>query len=165
MYTGFPLSNGLSVYRYDATGALSYIATVPNSGNLICWLACNAAGTVLYSSETGTGTVSAYDISHAFAPVLLQHFSLTGSGNKPSNLAFDPTGPFLYVLSGLKLHVVNLDNSGLMGETVTPITLPAPTKSLSVSPLSGVASPRVQLCSCRERTSATTKSASLASTL
>lgn len=126
LYAGLPLSNGLAVYSYNTAGILSPVTTVPNTGTLICWVTVNAAGTVLYSAETGSGTVSAYDLTDARAPVLVQHFQLVGTGNKPSNLAIDPTQQFLYVLSGLKLHVLNLDASGLMSETATPVTLPVP---------------------------------------
>ena len=126
LYAGLPLSNELAVYSYNTAGILSAVTTVPNTGTLICWLAINAAGSVLYTAETASGTVSAYDLSDPLAPILVQNFHLTGTGNRPSNLAVDPTQQFLYVLSGLKLHVLNLDANGLMSETATPVTLPVP---------------------------------------
>src|SRR5580700_3627336 len=63
LYVGFVTANKLGVYRYGNDGSLTFIRTVPNSGTAICWLRTNRAGTKLYSTDTGTNSVSVYDLS------------------------------------------------------------------------------------------------------
>jgi 6-phosphogluconolactonase (cycloisomerase 2 family) len=125
LYTGLPVTNEIGVYKFDSSGMLKFRRTVPNAaGSLVCWLVTNAAGSRLYTSETATGTISAFDITNATNPVLLQTLTLSGVNQHPHNIALDPSEKFLYALAGINLHVMNCASDGTLTETVGPITLP-----------------------------------------
>ncbi len=49
VYVGMVTRNQLGVYRYEADGVLTFVSAVPNSGQDICWLRTNKAGTRLYA--------------------------------------------------------------------------------------------------------------------
>ncbi|HEX3818454.1 MAG TPA: hypothetical protein VHW03_09210 [Chthoniobacterales bacterium] len=58
-YFGFPGANLLGVYGYNGAANLAFRHIVTNNGILPCWVALNAAGTVLFSSETAAPPVLA----------------------------------------------------------------------------------------------------------
>jgi 6-phosphogluconolactonase (cycloisomerase 2 family) len=126
VYVGMPVGHFVGVYTYTLDGALTYIGSAPNNGNLVCWLVTNAAGTLLFTSETGTGTVTSYSLAKRTKPVMHQQLTLSGATPAPSNIALDPSEKFLYVLSGQSLHVLNVDAAGTMTETASPVVLPVP---------------------------------------
>jgi hypothetical protein len=137
LYVGFVTINRLGVYQYDGQGNLSFVASVPNSGAAICWLAINRAGTRLYSSNTGDNSVSVYDLANPFAPVEIQKVTLKGPGN-PLQLTLDREERFLHVVSqravpsvpvgeGNVLHVLRVNADGTLAEVAaSPTTLSAP---------------------------------------
>ena len=127
LYAGIVNKNVLAVYTYDASGALTFVRTVANSGMDICWLRTNAAATQLYTSESVTKSVSVYDISRATNPRLLQYFPLPAPNGYVYTIALDPTEKFLYVIAGTQLHVLNVDANGLVSETIAPLDLPGVT--------------------------------------
>ena len=127
LYAGLPITNQVAVYRFDALGNLTFVRTVASpNGAAICWLVTNAAGTLLFTAETESGTITDYDITDHENPVLLQQLTLSGTGDdmKPHNIALDPTETFLYAVAGIKLHVLDIAIDGTMSETRSPITLP-----------------------------------------
>lgn len=125
LYVGLPTVNQLAVYTYDSAGNLTFVETVPNSGDAICWMVVNKAGTRLYTAESESKSVSVYDLTVATAPVMIQHLILSGSGG-PTNVALDPTEKFLYVIAAANLHVLNVAADGSLTETLNPLALPVP---------------------------------------
>ncbi len=122
VYVGLVTRNQLGVYSYDDHGALSFVAAVPNSGQDICWLRTNKAGTRLYAvnnlprEDAGdmTSTITVFDISgeHAESPVEIARTAIPlplGSfvnnrvAEQPASTAFqltlDEDEAFLYVLN------------------------------------------------------------------
>lgn len=137
-YVGLPAQSQIGVYSYNSSGAMTFLHTVNNTGTAICWLAQNAAGTRLYTSETASGTISVYDTTITKNPVLLQHLSVSGTGALPAHMRVDPTGKFLYVLDRLGvLHVFDIAADGTVAENHTPFNLglPSGTVPLGVSVL------------------------------
>ena len=134
LYVGLPDVNQVGVYEFGVvTGTLSFERTVLNAGTSVCWSKVNAAGTRLYTSETTSNSLSVYDLTDVINPVQLQHFSFRNEGNfGPTNLAIDPTGAFLYVLSGTRLHVLNILADGSVSETLPPVKLPVKTGTIPV---------------------------------
>jgi len=135
IYVGLPAVNEMGVYTYDTSGALALAKVLVNQGSLLCWLTTDAAGNFLYTVESGTRTLTVYDISGAnfLKPVQVQHLALKAGVDEPTNLKLDPTGQFLYVLGlqpngqtiGNFLHVLNVNSSdGTLTETLNPIKLP-----------------------------------------
>ncbi len=135
IYAGLPTLNQVGVYSYDkTTSSLTFIRAVANPGKGVGWLAADSTGTYLYTAEPGTGTVTVYSLTHYQTPTEVQHYSLEKSskGETPSaaNLAFDPTGAFLYCLDSANsvLHVLTVDSStGELTEPNAPTVLDVPT--------------------------------------
>jgi 6-phosphogluconolactonase (cycloisomerase 2 family) len=139
LYAALPADNQIAVYTYSlVTGILTYQTSVATAGSLPCWLAINSAGTRLYSGETASNAITAYDLTNALLPVQLQHLTLTSttSGSGVTNMQFDPTGKFLYAISNSatssSLHVMNVASDGTMTETLAPLTLPVPSGNFPI---------------------------------
>jgi 6-phosphogluconolactonase (cycloisomerase 2 family) len=157
LYVAFVTRNQLGVYSYDSTGALTFERTVANSGKAICWLVADHAAHFLYSVNSGSGTISTYDISNATQPAEVHTLTLKQamSGppfmdamgmmetvtSQPFQLAFDADESHLYVISqrattnttdltGNYLHTLQVMADGSLTEPADPIDL----RDLSVSP-------------------------------
>ena len=135
VYVGMPDVNQMAVYTYSTAGVLSFAKDIVNPGSLICWLTTDPAGTHLYTVESGTRTLTVYDISGAnfLKPLQTQHLTLKGTTDEPTNLKLDPTGKFLYVLGlqpngqqiGNFMHVLNVSaTDGTLTETLNPLKIP-----------------------------------------
>lgn len=135
IYVGLPAVNQMAVYTYNTAGDLALGKVIVNQGSLICWLTTDPAGNFLYTVETGTRTLTVYDISGSnfLKPVQVQHITLKAGTDTPANLKLDPTGQFLYVLGlqpngqtpGNFLHVLNVSSvDGTLNETLNPIKIP-----------------------------------------
>jgi len=137
LYVGFFTINRLGVYSFNpVTGELTFLKTVPNSGQLVCWLTTNRAGTRLYTSNPGDNSISVYDIAKdPTTPVEIQNVKLNGSGGD-ANLTLDPTESFLQVVSqgaspniaeGNGLHVLKVNpQDGTVSEvSSSPLSLPS----------------------------------------
>jgi 6-phosphogluconolactonase (cycloisomerase 2 family) len=126
----------LGVYTFDALGNLQFVRAVPNSGQAICWVRTNAAGTYLYTVNTMDSSISVYDNSNPLTPVEIQHFKLKGVGN-PFQPTIDSRGHYLYVLTqraataiplgqGNTLHTLKIQPNGMLTEDQSPVQLPVP---------------------------------------
>jgi 6-phosphogluconolactonase (cycloisomerase 2 family) len=136
LYVGFVTDSKLGVYEYDLDGGLRFVRAVPNSGQAICWLRSNRAGTRLYTSDTGTNSISVYDLTDAENPVQIQELNLSGQGNVLQfSLSTDEKS--LYALSsrgdasvpegkGNELHVLTIQQNGEVAESTTPVVFDEP---------------------------------------
>ena len=136
LYVGFVTANKLGVYRYGHDGSLTFIRTVPNSGTAICWLRTNRAGTRLYSTDTGTNSVSVYDLSDPENPRQIQNLVLSGPGNV-LQFSLSSDEKYLYALSsrgstsipegqGNLLHILTINDDGMVAENVSPVVFNEP---------------------------------------
>jgi hypothetical protein len=136
LYVGFVTDNKLGVYQYGNDGSLTFLRTVPNSGTAICWLRTNRAGTRLYSTDTGTNSVSVYDLSDPENPVQIQNLVLSGPGNV-LQFSLSSDEKYLYALSsrgstsipegqGNMLHILTINNEGTVDENVSPVVFNEP---------------------------------------
>lgn len=134
IYAGLPSLNEVGVYSYNATtSSVAFVRAVANPGKKVGWLITNSAGSFLYTAEPGSGSVTVYGLTHYQTPTQVQHYSLIKSskGETPSaaNLAFDPTGQFLYCLDSANsvLHVLTVDaTTGEVSEPNMPTVLDVP---------------------------------------
>jgi hypothetical protein len=150
VYTGYVVNNQLGVYTYDTTGRLSFAGAAANSGLAICWLEVGGDGRFLYTSNSGTDSISVYSLADPLHPVEVQNLTLGGPKSLipqpapalydtlPFQLGLDPTGTFLFVLNHEgaggtapadrnALHVLSVDPlTGLLSETVAPALVPVP---------------------------------------
>ena len=121
LYVGFVTRNELGVYHFTPEGEMHFKGAVANSGQDICWVLPNKAGTRLYTinnlprTELGqkASTVTTYDISgaHAEDPVEIgvlelplpgESFKNNRNFDQPGSTAFqcnlDPEETTLYVI-------------------------------------------------------------------
>lgn len=134
IYAGLPSLSEVGVFGYNASNSgVSYVKAVSNPGKNVGWLAIDSSGDYLYTAESGSGTVTVYSLAHYLTPTVVQHYSLVKSskGETPSaaNLAFDPTGQFLYCLDSANsvLHVLTVDaTTGEVSEPNAPTVLDVP---------------------------------------
>ena len=121
LYVGFVTRNELGVYRFNGEGDLTFVGSVQNSGQDICWVLPNKRGNRLYTvnnlprtdKDDKAATVTTYDISgeRAVKPVELSRLQLPHPGewfinnrmfSQPGSTAFqcalDPENTFLYVI-------------------------------------------------------------------
>ncbi len=145
LYVGFVTANKLGVYRFSENGHLTFIRTVPNSGTAICWLRTDRAGLRLYSSDTGTNSISVYNLSDPESPVEIQNLVLNGIGNVLQfSLSDDERN--LYAITqrgsasiaegeGNTLHILAVEGDGTVSETKSPLVFhfPAGTRPQGVA--------------------------------
>ena len=126
LYVGFVTENRLGVYEYNSYGHLKFLRSVPNSGKAICWLRVNRAGTRLYSSDTGTNSISVYDLGLPEEPREIETVALSGLGNV-LQFSLSSDNKYLYALSsrgsaeipdgeGNILHVLAVASDGSVTE-------------------------------------------------
>jgi 6-phosphogluconolactonase (cycloisomerase 2 family) len=141
LYVGFVTINQVGVYQYNEHGKLNFLRSVPDSGNGVCWLLVNHAGTRLYASNTGDPSVSVFDVSNdPTTPVEIQKVNLNVvPGSSPGGFQFglDSSGKFLHVVSqqdsatstsaANALHVFSVGQDGTLTEVPSsPTLLPVP---------------------------------------
>ena len=122
LYVGLVTRNELGVYRYDDDGKLTFVNSVPNSGQDICWLKTNRAGTRLYAvnnlpreeKRDRGSSITVFDIAGGNAerpieigrtvlPLPLGTFINNRNSEQPNSTAFqfdiDASETFLYVVN------------------------------------------------------------------
>lgn len=136
VYVGMPAVNQMGVYTYSTAGDLALGKVIVNQGSLICWLTTDPGGNHLYTIETGTRTITVYNISggvNYLKPLQVQHITLKGTTDEPTETHLDPTGQFLYVLGlqpngqtpGNFLHVLSVSSvDGTLTEVGNPLKIP-----------------------------------------
>jgi 6-phosphogluconolactonase (cycloisomerase 2 family) len=127
LYAGFPTISKVGVYRYDqATGELTFIRAVPNSGQTVCWLITDRSGKYLYTANSLDNSVSVYNIADdPTTPREIQHLVLKGQG-AVTEIALNSNESFLEVigrrnsadiLEGDGVHVLKVNqNDGTLTE-------------------------------------------------
>lgn len=154
LYVAFVARKQLGVYNYDpASGALTFVTAVSNSGTEICWIRTTADGRRIYTVNNIDNSVSMYDASNPRAPAERQHLVLKDPGpmflndrgpmsfmqvtSTPYQPALDPEERFLYVVNqrsdyfsadqkGNKLHILRIAGDGSLSEPGASVDLPVP---------------------------------------
>ena len=127
LYVGYVTANKLGVYKYSPSGALTFLRTVPNAGQGICWVRSNASGSRLYTTDTTTNQMSVYDSSDPEYPVEIQTLTLNGAGNAfQESLSQD--GRHIYAISQHSnlLHSLVIERDGTVAEDAAPTSLAVP---------------------------------------
>ncbi len=104
-YAGFVFEGRVGVYTYDREGKFQFVRS-SEAGLGICWLATNAAGNRVYTSNTLLNSISVLDTSDPLKPVKLQDFVLAGPPAGSEQMALDRRGEFLYVISQKALDIM-----------------------------------------------------------
>jgi hypothetical protein len=106
VYMPLPTAPALAVYKYDQTGKLTFVNSVPTAGAFLpCWIAITKDGRWLYTTSAATNNVTVFDITNPEKPVQIQSIGFMDPGNA-WNLSLDPTDKFLVVNSPRAAPVV-----------------------------------------------------------
>ena len=101
---GAPDASSVSSYDFTDVGQLVTVAAaVPNTETAACWLVVTNSGRYLYVTNTGSSTISGYEIEPEGHIALLDADGATaptGAGSAPIDLAFSVNDQYLYALSG-----------------------------------------------------------------
>jgi 6-phosphogluconolactonase (cycloisomerase 2 family) len=101
---GAPGASTVSSYNVNGAGILSVItASTPTMQSAACWIALDKLGRHAYTTNTGSSTISGFEVSFAGALTLLNDDGITastGAGSSPIDMALTNDGRFLYALSG-----------------------------------------------------------------
>lgn len=97
-------ASSLSSFRVARDGKLATIeSSVPTHQTAACWVAVSPDGRFAYTTNTGSGTISAFRVWGAGHLELVPSSGVAGTvnpGGAPIDLAFSEQGEFLHVLSG-----------------------------------------------------------------
>jgi len=94
---------GSAVSSYDVSnGQFSVIsASVPTGQTAACWIAVSKNGKFAYSTNAGSGSVSAYRVGSDGSLSLIDGAAgITGDGTSPTDATVSNDGQYLYVLNG-----------------------------------------------------------------
>jgi 6-phosphogluconolactonase len=100
-FGGAALASAVSSYEVSA-GQLNVIsASVPTGQTAACWIAVSKNGKFAYSTNAGSGSVSAYRVETDGSLSLIDGAAgITGEGTSPIDASISNNGQFLYVLNG-----------------------------------------------------------------
>lgn len=132
-FGGAPDASAASSYRLGKGGAatLSIVsATVPTTETAACWAAATPNGRWVYVTNTGSSTVTGYEVSPDGRLSILNgdgRTAYTGAGSSPLDEAITQEGRFLYVLTRGTNNVVGfaIQNDGSLESLGAGTSLPA----------------------------------------
>ncbi len=102
-FGGTPSASAASSYSAGDDGVLSVISgSVPNSQTASCWVVITNNGHLAFVSNTGSGTISSYDLASNDGTLSLINSVAgdTGANSAPIDMALNVSSHFLYVLAG-----------------------------------------------------------------
>ena len=135
VYLTYPLAPALAVYRYDDTGKMTFVNSVPTAGAFLpCWIQITKDGRFLYTTSAFTNNVLAFDISNPTEPKQIQDLPFAEPGNA-WNITLSPDDKFLFAITPRAVGAVPLGmgNIGHVMEigpdgTLTELNPGSPTK-------------------------------------
>ena len=102
-FGGAANASAVSSYELQKDGSLALVSgSVPTNQSAACWVLVTKGGRFAYTTNTGSGSISGYQIAHDGGPTLLTPSGRTGdtgSGSSPIDLASSDDGRFLYSLN------------------------------------------------------------------
>ena len=103
-------ASSMTSYSVADNGQLSTVAgPVANTESASCWVAIAKNGRYVYTTNTGSGSISGYRIGHDGDLTLLDADGVTAAtGAGPIDFDFSGDGRFLYTLSGGS-HSITID--------------------------------------------------------
>jgi 6-phosphogluconolactonase (cycloisomerase 2 family) len=137
LYVGLPGVSQIGVYRLGLFDT-SFVRSIADTGRAPCWVRAARDGRHLYSDNTGSHSISVYDLSDPSNPVETQEVVLNASG-ATFDFALSPDQRFMYVVDPgraatttlpaipSQVHVlsVNQTNGQLTETAASPVALPA----------------------------------------
>jgi 6-phosphogluconolactonase (cycloisomerase 2 family) len=102
-FGGTPNGSAASSYSAGDNGVLSVVSgSVANSQTASCWVVTTNNGKLAFVSNTGSGTISSYQIGAGDGTLTLLNGVAgdTGANSAPIDMALNVSSHFLYVLAG-----------------------------------------------------------------
>jgi 6-phosphogluconolactonase (cycloisomerase 2 family) len=109
-FGGAPNQSAASSYSAGDDGVLSVVSgSVANSQTASCWVVITNNGHTAFVSNTGSGTISSYDLTSNDGTLTLINSVAgdTGANSAPIDIALNVSSHFLYVLAGGLQSVVS----------------------------------------------------------
>lgn len=100
-FGGAPGASAVSSYFVSGYGSLPITGSAQDGQSAACWIAVSKAGNYAWTTNTGSGNVSAYNIAPNGRLSLLAGTGIVanlGAGTKPTDMAMDARKRYLYVL-------------------------------------------------------------------
>src|SRR5262249_14685855 len=116
-FGGATNQSAASSYIGRNDGTLQMISgSVPNSQTASCWVVIPNNGKTAFVSNTGSGTISSYNISPTDGSLALLNAAAanTGAGSAPIDMTLSVNSQYLYVLLGGSQSVAafHIENNG-----------------------------------------------------
>lgn len=130
-------ASAVSSYQLGgAQGLASVTASVGDTESAACWIALAKNDRYAYTSNTGSGTISAYTVGLDGSLALVDadgRSADTGVGSKPVDMAVSKNDRFLYVLESgtASLGVLRIENDGSL--TVLPDVAGLPASAVGLA--------------------------------
>lgn len=98
---GVPNAAAVSSYTADLGGTLSVVSgSVPDNQTAACWIVITNSGRYVYTTNTGSGTVSSYTLAENGMLTLLNSVAANlGANGFPIDMALNNSSRYLYVLA------------------------------------------------------------------
>jgi 6-phosphogluconolactonase (cycloisomerase 2 family) len=117
-FGGAPNQSAASSYSSNSAGLLSVISgSVANSQTASCWVAIPNNGRLAIVSNTGSGTISSYNIDDAGTLTLANAVAADlGANSAPRDMALSVNGQILFVQTegGQSVAVFHIENNGTL---------------------------------------------------
>jgi 6-phosphogluconolactonase (cycloisomerase 2 family) len=109
-FGGAPNASALSSYDVPESGTITPISPVVHTGQTAaCWVVVTRNGRFAYTTNTGSGNISSYDVSRDGSIALLESIAAdTGAGSAPTDLALSRRSRHLFVLNSSALTLGSL---------------------------------------------------------
>jgi 6-phosphogluconolactonase len=122
-FAGAPNQAAVSSYSAGASGVLNVVSgSVHDFQTAACWIVTTNSGRYVYTTNTGSGTVSSYQLRLDGALTLLNSIAAsTGPGSSPIDMALTNSSRYLYVhAAGLQaITAFRVESDG----SLTPIAV------------------------------------------
>jgi 6-phosphogluconolactonase (cycloisomerase 2 family) len=125
-FMGAPGASAVSSYKVgdDTFDVIS--PSVPTTQTAACWVVISKNGKYAYDTNTGSGSISSFQIGRDGSLTLLEaQAGLTGDGSLPNDLDITHNGRFLYTIGvgSSAIHIFRVQSDGgleAMGEVGVP---------------------------------------------
>jgi DNA-binding beta-propeller fold protein YncE len=133
LYAGLPGAAQVAVYRLSQLTE-TFVGSVPTTngtaaspageGNAPCWVRVSPDGRYLYSDNTGSHSISVFDLKNPAAPVVVETVVLKDVHGATFDFKLSPDGKFMYVVeaatsaseaaapgSGNQVHILSVNRA------------------------------------------------------
>ncbi len=126
----------VSSWNVDRRSALNLVtASLANGGSAVCWIVVSSDGQTAYAANTGSSTVSTFNIASSGVLSLTAAVAgATGVGSTPSDLGLSSGDRFLYVRSGATNSIIVFATgpNGVLTPVATTTGLPTGSNGIAV---------------------------------